>query len=67
MVGAAQKLSPNKPIELSYEISKIDYRLGIMTRAGYDKHRKEMRFRGRGTPPYLPRFDPFNHPLYMDN
>ncbi len=42
MVGAAEQLSPNKPIELTHEISKVDYQLGIMARATYDKHRKEM-------------------------
>ena len=76
MVGAAEKLSPNKPVELTYEISKVDYQLGIMARATYDKYRKEMRLEagawtGRlhweGYPPYLPPFNPFNHPLYMYN
>ncbi|MEE9122024.1 MAG: hypothetical protein V3U56_12170 [Syntrophobacteria bacterium] len=42
IVGAAEQLSPNNPIELTYEIPKVDYRLGIMVRATYDKHRKEM-------------------------
>jgi hypothetical protein len=42
MVGAAEQLSPNNPIELIYEIPKADYRLGITVRATYDKHRKEM-------------------------
>jgi hypothetical protein len=75
MVGAAEQLSPNRPIELTHEIHKVDYRLGIMVRATYDKYRKEMRlgakvwrvdYIGRGTP-YLPHFNPFNHPSYMYN
>jgi hypothetical protein len=43
IVGAAEQLSQNKPIELTYEISNADYPLGITARATYDKHRKEMR------------------------
>ena len=42
MVGAAEQLSPNKSIELTYEISKVDYRLGIIVKATYDTHSKEM-------------------------
>ncbi len=76
MVAGTEQLSPNNPIELTHEIPKVDYQLGIMVRATYDKNRKEMRLEakawtvgyiGRGTPPYLPPFAPFNHPLYMDN
>ncbi len=47
IVGAAEQLSPNKPIELTYEIPKEDYRLGIMARATYDSNRKEMRLEAR--------------------
>jgi hypothetical protein len=47
IVGAAEHLSPNNPIELTYEIPKADYRLGITARATYDKHRKEMRLEVR--------------------
>jgi hypothetical protein len=74
MVGAAEQLSPNRPIDLTYEISKVDYRLSIMARATYDKHRKEMRLEARawtvglhyGGGPF-PLFNPFNHPLCMYN
>jgi len=61
-VGAAEQLSPSNPIELTYEIPKVDYRLGIMARATYGKHRKEMRLEAtawtvgyirRATPAYL--------------
>ena len=37
MVGAAEQLSPNSHIELTHEMSKLDYRVGIMVRATYDK------------------------------
>ena len=47
IVGAAEQLSPNKPIEFTYEIPKEDYRLGIMARATYDSNRKEMRLEAR--------------------
>ena len=43
MVAAAEQLSPNKPIELTCDISKVDYQLEIMARATSDKYRKEMR------------------------
>ena len=43
MVGAAEQLSPNRPIELTHENPKVDYQLGIMVRATYDKNGKEMR------------------------
>jgi hypothetical protein len=48
MVGAAEQLSPDNPIELTYEISKVYYRLGITARATYHKQRKEMRLEARG-------------------
>jgi len=48
MLGAAEQLSPNNPIELTYEILKVDYRLGITARATHDKHRKEEEIRGKG-------------------
>ena len=54
VVAPAEHLSPNNPIELIYAISKIEYRSGITARAGYDEHRKEMRFRGRDTPHTYP-------------
>ena len=47
VVGAAEQLSPDNPVELTYEIPKADYRLGITARATYDKYRKEMRLEAR--------------------
>jgi hypothetical protein len=47
MVAAAEQLSPNRPIELTHEIPKVDYLLRIMVRATCDKNRKEMRFEAK--------------------
>ncbi len=47
MVGAAEQLSPNRPIELTHEMPKVDYQLGIMVRATYNKNRKEMRLEAK--------------------
>jgi hypothetical protein len=47
MVVVAVKLSPSNPIELTHEIPKADYWVGIMARASCDKHKKEMRLEAR--------------------